>query len=433
MSPLVICLISFVALFILFLLRVPVAYAMGLAGILGFGYLVSAGAASRVLVNDLFHTFADYGFTVIPLFVWMGFISLHAGIGGRLFRTAYKFVGELRGGLAMATVIACTAFGAICGSSTATTATMGTIAWPEMKRQEYSASLGTACIAAAGILGVMIPPSVVLIVYAWIAIEPVSELFIASIFPGLILAVLYIISIYIVTLRNPLLGPPGPRSGVKEKLTALAGGSGEVLAIFAMVMGGLFVGFFTPTEAGGAGAAAVLVVSLARRRLTWQGFTASLADTTRTSAMILLILAGARMFGHLITVTGLSSLLVEWGTEVGLPGVGVWGLVLVAFLILGCFVDPLALMLLIVPVFLPLLLSLGYDAVWLGPLLVLAGGMGVITPPVGMDVYVASAVTGVPLTTVFRGILPFLFAIMCAIAICTAFPQIVLFLPGLMR
>ena len=433
MSPLVVCAIGIAALFILFLCRMPVAYVMGFLGILGFGYMVSAGAAADLLAKRLFYTFSDYGFTVIPLFVWMGFIALHGGIGEKLYGTAYKLIGEVRGGLAMATVLACTAFGAICGSSTATTATMGVVSWPHMRRQNYDASLATACVAAAGILGVMIPPSVVLIIYAFLVMESIPTLFIATIFPGLLLAVLYMLVIYIVTLFNPRLGPPGPRVGVKEKLLALTGGAGEILVIFGLVMGGLFVGLFTPTEAAAVGAASVLLVVLVRRQLTWQGFSASLADSTRTSAMILLIIAGAKMFGNFVGITGLPFLMAEWGSGLPLPEISVWGFILLAFLILGCFIDPLALMLLLLPIFLPLVLELGYDPVWLGPMLVLAGGMGVITPPVGMDVYVVSGVTDVPLTTVFRGIWPFLCAIIICIAICTAFPQIVLFLPGLLR
>jgi len=418
---------------VLFFFRMPVAFAMGLVGLIGFSYIVSPQAAGDLLAKTIFNTFTDYGFTVIPLFVWMGFIALHGGIGEKLYGTAYKLIGGVRGGLAMATVLACTAFGAICGSSTATTATMSVVSWPHMRKHNYEASLATASIAAAGILGVMIPPSVVLIVYAFIVMESIPTLFIATIFPGLLLAFLYILIIYVFTLINPRTGPAGPKVSMKEKLLSLTGGSLETIAIFGLVMGGLFAGLFTPTEAAGVGAAGALVVVLARRQLTWKGFTASLSDATLTSAMILVIVVGARMFGHFVGITGLPFLIAEWGIGLPHPEISVWVFLIVSFLVLGCFIDPLALTLLLLPIFLPLILEVGYDPVWLGPMMVLAGGMGVITPPVGMDVYVVSSMTDVPLTTVFKGIWPFLCAIILCIAICTAFPQIVVFLPSLMK
>lgn len=432
MSPLTVGIIGIVVLFVLFLARMPVAYVMGLVGFLGFAYVVSTEAAGTKLALNFYSTFGDYGFTVIPLFVWMGFVAFHSGISEKLFNAAYKVIGSARGGLAMATVMACAGFGAICGSSTATTATMGVVAWPEMRKCHYQEALGTACIAAAGILGNMIPPSVVLIVYGFIATQSISELFIATIFPGLLLTGLYMLAIYIITLFRPELAPAGPRTGLKEKLLGLSGGTGETLAIFLLVLGGLFAGLFTPTEAAGAGAASVLLVALARRRLSWQAFTKSLLDATRTSAMILIIIVGAIMFGHFITVTGLSSGLADWIAGLAVPPVVIWGFFVIMWLLLGCFIEAMALMLLTVPIFLPVFMNLGYDLVWLGPMLMLAGGLGVLTPPVGMDVYVASGVTGVPIGTVFRGIIPFLLAIIVTIAICTAFPGIVMFLPGLM-
>lgn len=433
MNPLIVCLIGVLALFILFLLRMPVAFAMGAVGLVGFAYMVSWEASADLFAKTLFSTFTDYGFTVIPLFVWMGFIALHGGIGEKMYEAAYKLIGGVRGGLAMASVMACAAFGAICGSSTATTATMSVVAWPHMRKRGYDASLATASIAAAGILGVMIPPSVVLIIYAFLVMESIPVLFIATILPGLLLASLFMLTIYIRTGLNPVLGPKGPKVSIKEKLTSFSGGSLETIAIFILVMGGLFFGLFTPTEAAAAGAACALLVVVIRRQITWKGVVDSLGQATITSAMILMIVVGAKMFGHFAGITGIPWLIVEWGTRLPYPEISVWAFLMVTFLVLGCFIDPMALMLLLLPILLPLILELGYDPVWLGPMMVLAGGMGVITPPVGMDVYVVSSMTDVPLTTVFRGIWPFLCAIIVCIALCTLFPQIVLFLPNLIR
>ncbi len=434
MDPIAIGIISFAVLILIFLLGMPTALTMGLVGIAGFAYLVSPAAAGSLLAKDLFYTFSDYQFTAIPLFVWMGFLALYGGLGDKLFSTAYKLVGHIRGGLAMATVLACTAFGAICGSSTATTATFSVVAWPEMQKQKYNPSLGTACIAASGILGVMIPPSVVLIVYAFISEQPIPQLFIASIVPGLLLALLYMIVIYITCLIDPSLGPAGPKVSFKEKLSSLtSSGTWELLAIFILVIGGLFGGLFSPSESGAAGAAAVLIVVLVRKKISLKGFTSSLADSTWTVAMILLIVSGAKMFGHFIAVTGLPHILAGYAATFPFGSTGLWILNLFAWLILGCFIDPLALTLLMVPIFLPMLVKAGFNPIWMGPMTVLAGGMGVLTPPVGMDVFVVSGMTKVPLATVFKGIVPFLLAIIVCIAICTAFPQIVLFLPGLMK
>jgi len=432
MSPATVAIISVVLLVILFLLRMPVAFAMALVGFLGFCYIVSVPGALAILAKDFWAMFSSYSLTVIPMFVFMGTIAFYSGMSRRLYATAYKFLGQQRGGLALATILACAGFGAMCGSTNAAAAAMGKVTLPEMRRYNYDDSLATACVAAAGSLAILIPPSTILIVYGVMTEESIGRLFAAGILPGLLLTVLFGITIIIICRLKPSLAPPGDRATWKERIASLSGVI-EMFLLFALVMGGLFVGWFTPTEAGAAGAAGALIIALARRRLSWRGFLDSLADTTRITAMVFLIVTGATVFGHFMAVTRVPFELSAWVGGLGVSPTVVLGFIIFGYLIGGCFMDSLALVTLTIPILYPLVLSLGFNGIWFGVIIVLVTEMGVITPPVGINVYVIKGVApDVPLETIFKGIFPFLGAIIVCIAILIAFPQIALFLPGFM-
>lgn len=434
MSSLAIGLLGLLAFLVLIMIRMPIAYAMALVGFIGFTYMTSFTAALDMVAKELISTFSSYSLSVIAMFAWMGFLAYYSGIGTKLYIFAYKLIGHWPGGLAIATQTACAVFGAICGSNTATAATMGAIALPEMKKYKYDTSLATASVAAGGVLGVLIPPSVIFIVYGMATEQSIGRLFIAGILPGILLMLLYQITIVILTRRNPELGPPGPRSNWRERMNALKSGLGEVLLVFALSMGGLFVGWFTPTEAGAIGAFGVLAVALAGRNLSWEGFKKSLFDTTRTTAMIMLLIAGSVIFGRFMAVSRVPFELATWTSSLALPSFVVMAIILLIYLVLGCFIDALAMILLTIPIFYPIAVNnLGYDPIWFGVIIVLCVAMGVITPPVGMNVYIIKGVAPeVPLETIFKGIWPFLAAIVICLAILIAFPAISTFLPNLL-
>jgi tripartite ATP-independent transporter DctM subunit len=431
MTPIHIGLLSVIVIFILLFARMPVAYVMMVVGMTGYAYLTNTKAMLSISVQTMYNTFASYSLIVVPLFVWMGYIAFYSGLSSRIYDAAYKVMGRSRAGLAMATIGACTAFGAICGSTTATAATMSAVALPEMRKYNYSRSFATATVASAAILGVLIPPSVIFILYGIAAGESIAKLFLAGIFPGLLLMGLFMLVAYLQACRNPALAPPGPRVPWGEKIRAVVSGGIEVIVIFIAVMGGLFAGIFTPTEAGAIGAFATLVVALFRRNLTWQRFVSSLADSVRISAMIMFLVAAAAIYGRFLAITGLPGGLARWAVGLPLPPVAILVIILIIYLILGCFIDALALILLTVPIFYPVAVSLGFDPIWFGVIIVLALGMGVITPPVGANVYVVAGVDReTPVMEIFRGVWPYLLAIFACIAILTYFPQIALFLPN---
>jgi tripartite ATP-independent transporter DctM subunit len=337
----------------------------------------------------------------------------------------------LPGGLAIATILACAGFGAMCGSTTAAAAAMGKVTLPEMKRYKYADSLRSGCVASAGRLAVMIPPSTILIIYGVMTQESIGKLFIAGIIPGILLAVLFAAAVWIQVWRKPALAPSSQRFTLKEKVKSLSGII-EMLLLFALVMGGLFVGWFTPTEAGAIGAAGALVISLVRRTIKPKALWAALAETTRISAMIFMIITGATIFGHFMAITRAPFAVSEWVGGLPLPPLVIMLFIMFIYLVGGCFMDSLALITLTIPILYPIVLQLGYDSVWFGVMIVLAAEMGVITPPVGVNVYVIKGVAGdVPLHTIFRGILPFLFALIVAIILILVVPQIALFLPNL--
>jgi len=431
-SPTLTGLVGIAALFILIFLRIPVGFVMAGVGFLGFGYIVSFDASMNMVAKDLFSVFGSYSLTVIPLFVLMGQLAYHSGISKRLFNAAYKFIGHWPGGLAIATVGACAAFAAICGSTNATAATMGAATLPEMKRYNYKPELATGVVAAGGSLGILIPPSVIFIVYGILTEQSIGRLFMAGLLPGLILVLLFILAIVIWTRMRPELGPKGPKVPLREKLASLSGLI-ETLLLFVLIMGGLFWGFFTPTEAGAIGAFGTLLLGLAGRNLTMKGFIASLAETTRISCMILVIVAGATIFGHFLAVSRIPFDIARGVSEIQLPRYAVMLLIIMVYLVGGCVIDSLALIMLTIPIFYPVVLFLGYDPIWFGVIIVLVTQIGVITPPVGVNVYVVSSVArDVPLEVIFKGVLPFLAALIIGTLLLIPFPQIALFLPGLM-
>lgn len=426
--------ISIIVMIVLLLMRLPVAFVMLALGMGGIAYIKGMEAALGMAASIVYGTFANYALVVIPLFTWMGFIGFHSGISEHLYDAAYKLVGRLKGGLAMATTMACAAFGAICGSTTATAATFTTLALPEMRKRGYDVSLATANIAASGILGVLIPPSVIFIVYASITAESVAKLFVAGILPGILLAVLFIAATYVVVARHPEKAPPGPSFPWKERMWALAKGGIEVIIIFAAVIGGLLSGLFTGTEAGSVGCFATLVVVLARRALTWKGFVDSLKDTVRTSTMVMLLVAGAAIFGEFLGLTRLPMLVANWVVALPMHPLLIMVGILIILMIMGCFVDALAMILLTIPIFYPAAMKLGFDGTWFGVIMTLALGMGVLTPPVGANVYVVYAIAkDVPVMTIFKGVWPYLIALWVCCLVLLFFPQVALFLPSFVK
>ncbi len=436
MSPTLIGIIGILVMVIVFLSRMPVAFVMAMIGYLGFSIMISGQGGLSLLSRAVYDVFSSYGLTTIPLFIFMGQLAFNCGISHRLYDTGYKFLGSTRGGLAMATVSACTAFGAVCGSSPATAATMATVGLPEMKRYKYADELATGAVASGGGLGMIMPPSIVLIVYGILTEQSIGKLFVAGIIPAILVTILFIISIYIKCRLNPEQGPAGERFTWGQKMKSLLG-MGETLAVFVLVIGGLFIGLFTPTEAAAVGAFGVLAVSLIRRQLTWNGFAKSLYETLRTSCMVMMLIAGAVIFGKFLAVTRIPFDMATWVGGFDLPPYMILTVVVLIYFFGGCFMDALAFVMLTVPIFYPLVTSMGYDPIWFGLIIVMVTEMGVITPPVGINVYVvygvAKNVIGeVPLESIFKGIFPFLLAVIVGIIILMIFPQIILFLPRLM-
>lgn len=427
--------IGILLLLALIALRIPIAYSMLLVGFLGFSYLVSPQAALNMVTTELFSNFSSYTLSVIPMFVWMGFIAYYSGVGTGLYTLIYRLIGYRPGGLAIATQGACAIFGAICGSNTATAATMGAIALPEMRKYKYDDSLSTASVAAAGALGILIPPSVIFIVYGAATEQSIGKLFISGIIPGILLMVLYMLTIFILVKINPEMAPAGQKFTFKEKIQALKGGLFEIIITFIISIGGLFAGYFSATEAGAIGAGSILLITLLRGQLKWDGFIKSLKDTTRTSAMIMLLVAGAMVFGRFIAVSRLPFEMANWAANLNLPPFMIMAVILIIYLILGCFIDALALVLLTVPIFYPVVTDvLGYNPIWFGVITVLVVAMGVITPPVGMNVFIIKGVVkDVPLETIFKGVWPFIIAIFACIALLIIFPQIATFLPNMLK
>lgn len=428
-----VALLGFCLLLLLLGASMPVGFVMAVVGLVGFGLMVSPEASLSMATMDLYDTFSSYSLTTIPLFVLMGQIAFHSGISRGLFTAAYHWLGRLPGGLAMSTVGACTAFGAICGSGPATAATIASVALPEMRRYKYGMELATGCVAAGGGLGMLIPPSIVFIVYAILTELSIGKLFIAGIVPGLMISAMFCGAIYILCKLNPKLGPGGPKFTLREKVASLKG-VWETTTLFVLVMGGMFLGFYTPTEAAAIGAAGAALIAWMKGELTFGKLVRCFNETIRTSCMVLTIVGGAVIFGKFLAVTRVPSTVAAWLSSLPLPAWGIVALILLFYLVGGCFLDALALDILTIPIFYPVIKELGYDLIWFGVMIVVVTQMGVITPPVGVNVYVVGGMArDVPLEKVFRGSLPFLVVLVVAAAVLTAFPQIATFLPGLIK
>ena len=430
-----IALVALTLMLVLAFLRVPIAFSMGLIGFLGVAYLRdwNFAPALAMVQTKVYETGRNYTLSVIPLFILMGNLVTRAGMSQELFRAAYVFIGHLRGGLAMAAIVACAGFGAICGSSIATAATMAKVAYPAMRKLGYSDALSTGSIASGGTLGILIPPSTLMVIYALMTETSVGKLFAAGILPGILATILLCFAVVYITWRDPKAGPPGERSNWTQRLRAIKD-IWAVAMLFGIVMGGIYGGVFTATEGAGIGAFGGLCFALARRKLTWQGLFDSLTESARTTAMLFAILIGALMFAEFINYTSMPNDLKAFVTAFDVPPIAVVAGICVIYILLGTAMEELSMILLTVPVFFPLIVHMGFDPIWFGILIVVVVEIGLISPPVGMNLFVLkSLIPEVPTQTIFRGVLPFMVADVVRLAILVAFPIISLYLPSLMK
>jgi tripartite ATP-independent transporter DctM subunit len=417
----------------IFLIRIPVGFAMGIIGFCGFAYVLNWNAATGMLGTELWNVFSKYGLTVIPLFILMGQICFYSGVNERLYKSAYAWMGEIRGGLAMTTILACAGFAAICGSNSATAATMSTVALPEMKKFKYNPILSTGSVAAGATLGVIIPPSVVLIIIGLQTGQSIAQLFVGSMVPGVLLTLLFLSTVWYLCKKNPDWGPAGPKTTFSEKLKSLPG-SIEMIIIFFLVMGGMFLGFFTPTEAGAAGAALALLISILSGKMSLKKFHLAVNDSLKISCMIMVIILGAVIFGRFLAVTRLPFEAAGWVAGLPIPPMVIIGIICLIYVIGGMVMDALALLLVTIPIFFPVVTAMGYDPLWFGVLITVVTTMGAITPPVGVNTFiVASMAKDVPMTDVFKGVTYFMGAYVICIAILMSCPSLVTFLPSLMQ
>jgi C4-dicarboxylate transporter, DctM subunit len=429
MSEVMIGVLGLALVLVLFLTGIELGFAMALIGFLGFAAIRSFSSALNLMAKDVFDVFSSYGFTVIPLFVLMGQIAFNAGIAKRLYDAAYKFIGHIPGGLAIATVGGATVFKAICGSSPATAATFASVAVPEMDRYGYDKKLSTGIVATVGTLGILIPPSVTLIVFGIITEQSIGKLFLAGIIPGLIAAFLFVVIIYVWCKINPALGPKGERSTWKARLAALPEVAWIVL-IFLLVIGGLMQGFFTPTEAGSVGSFAVLVYSVIRRDMDFRGFLKSLTESLRTACMVLMLIAGSTILGHFLAVTKIPMLAADWIGGLPLHPHIIMVIIAIIYLIGGSFIDDLAFMVLATPIFYPVIAKLGFDPIWFGMIIAITVMIGVVIPPVAINVFVVKAITKTPFNVIYKGVYPFLLSLVFCAFLLFLFPQLALYLPG---
>ena len=432
MTPFTTGVVGIVLTLALLILGVPIGISMALVGFLGFSYIVNMHAAFHVVSTVPYGLISSYDWLVLPLFLLMGTVLFHAGLGSALFNMAYRIFGRLPGGLAIAALGSCAIFSAVSASSIATAATIGTPAIPEMRKYKYDSALATGCIAAGGTLGFLIPPSTILIIYGILTETSIVQLFVAGIVPGITLAAMFMAAVYIHVRLKPSIAPPGKSSTLKEKLAAIAA-CAEVLVLILLVMGGLIAGWFTPTEAGGVAALGAILLSLVRRRLNWRSLTGSIVDAVKSTGMIFLCAIGAFIMVPFIAVSTIPMELANYIFSLSIsPTLAILFIVILYFM-LGCFIDTMAMVLLTVPIFFPLITGLGFDPLWFGILIALLVETAMISPPIGMNVYVIAGVAkDVPMETIFKGILPFVLTMLIFIILIIAFPQIVLFLPRLM-
>lgn len=422
-----------VLLLMLFLLGTSVGFAMGIVGFCGFCYIISFKAGLNMLGSVLWETFSKYGLTVIPLFIFMGQIAFYSGVNEKLYKAAYRWVGQIRGGVAMATIMACAAFSAICGSNAATAATMTTVALPQMNKFRYDSRLSTGAIACGSTLGVVIPPSVVLIVIGLSTEQSIARLFYGGIGAGVLLAVLLVLSVFAVCILHPEWGPVGPRTSWIEKFRALSGAF-EMAILFLLVMIGLYFGFFTPTEAGAVGSLFAVLVSVVQKKLSWQGFLSAVTDTIRVSCMVIVIVAGAMIFGRFLAVTRIPFDIAAWVVALPVPDALIMAIIFGIYIVGGAVMDALALLLITIPIFFPVALELGYDPIWFGVTITVVTTLGAVTPPVGATTYVVGGMAkNVPLEQVFKGVAYFLPAYILCVLLLMLFPHFVTFLPSLIH
>lgn len=425
--------LGIIALFILvalFLTGIELAFAMTVVGVIGFSCLVSFKAACDLVVKDYFDTFISYGYSVIPLFALMGQIASNSDIAKRLYQAAHKWAGHVPGGLAMTTVVGATLFKAMCGSTLATAATFAGIAIPEMDRYGYDRRLSGGVVASVGTLGMLVPPSVVLIIYGIIVEQSIGRLFLAGILPGLLIAFFFICVIYGWVRISPAIAPRGEKSPWSERMKVFPDFVWVGL-IFLVVIGGLMMGLFSPTEAGSIGTAAVLILAIAHREINVKKLIKSWDESLQIAVMVLLLIGGSVVLGHFLTVTNIPLIAADWVADLPLPRSAVMILVMLVYLLGGSFIDDLAFMILATPIFYPAVLKLGYDPIWFGIMISITIMVGVIIPPVAICVFIVKNVSGIPFNVIYAGVLPFLLSLIAAALLLFIFPQIATFLPNL--
>jgi tripartite ATP-independent transporter DctM subunit len=433
MGPTALSILVFLLLFVLLAAGMPIGFAMGVAAFVGTLMLIDANAALALLGQTAYETARTYDLSVVPMFVLMGFIAGGAGLSASLYRACNAWLGHRRGGLALATIGGCGAFAAICGSSLATAATMSQIALPEMRRYKYDDRLATGSVAAGGTIGILIPPSVLMVIYGLLTETSISKLFLAGIVPGILTVLAFMLTVAIVTRIDPSLGPPAARSSRRERLLALRDVWGTA-ALFLLVIGGLYLGVFSPTEAASIGAVGALLLGILNGKFTFQLLSRSLMETVKTTAMIFTILIGAILFNNFLILASLPNLISDWIVGLPLGKVAILVVILLMYFVLGCLLDSLAMVLLTIPIVFPIVSALGFDPIWFGIIIVMVVELGLITPPIGMNVFVIKGIAkDVPLETIFRGVLPFVVAQFALIALIVLFPQIALWLPSTMR
>lgn len=427
-----VAILGFVALFAMIFARVPVGIAMGLVGVGGFAAVVGPQPALNLLATSPIRTVTDYNLSLIPMFILMGVFATATGMSRELFRAGQAWLGGFRGGLGMSTLAACGGFAAICGSSVATAATMTKVALPEMRRQGYSDHVATGIIASGGTLGILIPPSVVMVLYGFLTEQDIGKLFIAGVIPGLLAILIQIATLRIMAWRDPVAMPAGAKADWREQLASIRG-IWAIALVFIGIIGGIYLGVVTPVEAAALGAMSTFLIGVLRGRLGWRQTLNCLLEALRTSVAIFTILVGAMLFSYFLAVTQTPQALAQWLVSLPLGELGLLLLILLAFLLLGCVLDPMAMIILVVPIIYPVILDLGFDPIWFGILVVVAVELGMITPPIGMNVFVIRSVApDVPLWQIYRGVGPFVVADIVRLALLVAFPALALFLPGRM-
>jgi tripartite ATP-independent transporter DctM subunit len=404
---------------------------MAIVGFLGFCYLANPVAALNLIAKDFFDVFSSYGLTVVPLFVLMGQIAFNAGIARRLYGSTYKFVGHVPGGLAMATVAGATAFKAICGSTIATAATFAVVAIPEMDRYKYDKKLSTGVVAVVGTLGSLIPPSVFIILLGIITEQSIGKLFLAGIFPGLLIALFFMVVIYGWCKINPNLGPKGESFSWKERMKSLPELVWVVL-IFVVVVFGLVWGFFTPTEAGSMGTLAVLLLSLAKKDISWANFQKSIEESLNTACMVLVLIAGSTVFGHFLAVSRIPMVAADFAMSLPYPPTLIMVVIALIYLLGGSFMEDLAFVIIATPIFYPIAVKLGYDPIWFCIFIGIVQMIGIVIPPVAINVFVVKNISKVPLSTIYQGVTPFLISIVVGAIFLFLFPQLALWLPSML-